>query len=145
MKRLLAIRTGRQPHEICICICALLVGLTGLTFGESISASISAALPPPWRTVYFAGLVISGAVALYGIWRHDVMGVLVERVGMWTMGALFAAFSGAILLLYGWSGLAAALMPLCFSTANAARAVQIGRDLALLMSYLADHPHEGRL
>ncbi len=141
MRRLLAVRTGRHPHEVLVCVTALLIGGSGLALnGTSISRALNETFQPQLRMAYFIGLVLSALVALYGIWKHGIEGLLIERVGMGVQACLFLAYAVAILVLNGVAGLAYALIPFCFTVANVVRAWQIGRDLKLISSWLADHP-----
>ena len=90
MRRLLAVRTGRHPHEILVCVTALLIGGSGLALnGTSISRALNETFPEGLRYIYFTGLVLSALVTLYGIAKHGIEGLLIERIGMGVQACLF--------------------------------------------------------
>lgn len=140
--RIARIRAGRHPHEILVAFTALFIGVTGVAFGGAMSPSLNATFGAPWRSVYFVGLAVGGAVTLWGIARRRIEGMLIERAGLWMLAMLFAAYSAAIIADRGVIGLAFALIPLSYTATTVMRCLQIGRDLELLKQYLADIPSE---
>lgn len=135
--RLRIVRTGRSPHEILVCITALLIGGSGLVLPTSISPAIDEAFPDSLDNVYFAGLVLSSILTLLGIMWYRVEGLLLERIGLVVQACLFASYGIAILSSRGLEALAFALIPVCFTVANLVRAWQIRADLANLPAVLA--------
>jgi len=142
--RTAVIRTGRSSHEVLVCITAIIIGLTGLLLDQSISPVINEVFPPPYDALYFAGLVASGALTLYGVARYRLEGLLIERIGLSVQAAWFAAYAVAIVGNRGMSGWALACLPLCFAVSNLFRVVQIRRDLAALPAELRATGRPGR-
>lgn len=138
--RLRVTRTGRSPHEILVCITALIIGGSGLVLEKSVSQAINDTFPEPYDRAYFFGLVLSAALTLYGIGRWRVEGLLIERIGLALQALFFAAYAVAILINRGAVGIGFAAIPLCFTASNLVRIAQIRADLAALPEQLRRHP-----
>jgi hypothetical protein len=126
------IRTGRSSHEILVCATAVIIGLFGLLLPKSISPAITSVFPPPLDLAYYAGLVLSGGLTLFGIARYRVEGLLLERIGLAMQAAFYAAYGIAIVGTRGIGGWAMACLPLCFAISSLFRIVQIRADLRAL-------------
>lgn len=142
MNRLLRVRTGKQPHEVAILIISIVIGVVGSFGPERISNAIAETFTPPWAAVFWAGLAVFGAVALWGVFAPKIEGLLTERIGLIALALFYAAFAGTIMLYSGKSGLLSTALPLAFCAGNIGRAIQIRKDLKLLTDYLRDHPNE---
>lgn len=137
-KRLVTVGYATHPHELLVCLLAILSGLYGLLDVE-VSQAIANVFQFPWRRIFYGVLVLGGLVGAVGLyWRDRLFGLLVERVGMFVMLIGFAVYAAALLMV-GTSWLFA-LYPLAFVVTTALRIVQIGRHFKLLTSYYADHP-----
>lgn len=107
----------------------VLSGVYGLIASASTSSAISQLLPG-WETDgWYAGLLLFGAVALYGSARSQM---LTERVGQATLSAVALLYSIAVIAAAGERGLFIAALVAAFAAACVTRVVQINRDLRLL-------------
>lgn len=140
--RLLKIRTGRQPHELLVLLATVILGTVGTFLPEKISTAIAETFARPISSVYWAGLALFAGIALFGIIRRRVDGLLIERAALVVLTALYGAYVVAVISSSGLAGFAACALPLAFAIANVCRVFQIRRDLQLLASYLKDHPGE---
>lgn len=88
------VRDGRHPLVSLTMVACLLAGAFGLALPPSPQSAVDRFIPEPWRTAYYALLLLAGLVTLIGIWLPDLRDRLIwERIGL-----LF--FSGT-LLVYG--------------------------------------------
>lgn len=138
--RLLKLRTGRQPHEILVISATVLLGIVGVVLPQEISAAVADAFSAFWARAYWAGMVVFGAVTLFGIFRKRIEGLLIERAGLTVLAVLYGTYVYAALATAGLEALAGITLPTSFAIANLARCWQIRNDLILLRDYLRDHP-----
>jgi hypothetical protein len=141
-KRLLEIRTGRQPHEVFILVLSIVIGCIGAVIPDQVGNAISSVLHGWPIHLYYAGLALFAAVTLLGVFSPKIEGLLVERAGLIVVGLYYAAFAVAVFAYAGAGGAMGTLLPIGYMVANGARVWQIHTDLALLKSYLADHPDD---
>lgn len=138
VSRLLAVRSSAHPHELLVCLVAVLIGLYGL-LDIDVSPAIVNTLPPMWRIVFFLVLVLGGVIGPLGLlWRDRLMGLLIERVGMVVLALGFTVYTVAIFATA--TSFVFGLLPLAFVVTTLLRIVQIGRHFKLLTSYYTDHP-----
>lgn len=142
MQRLLAVRSGRHPHEILILIAASLIGLIGILFPDTISPAISQIFNTNGSRIFFGGMFAFAAIALYGVWKRKVEGLMIERGCLIALTCFFTAYSLSVLFHTGLTGVIASILPLSFAIANICRIVQIRTDIIYIQSYLNDHPGE---
>jgi predicted lysophospholipase L1 biosynthesis ABC-type transport system permease subunit len=140
MDRLLRIRTGKHPHEILVVFASSVLGLAGSIAPHRISIAIHSEFAYPWAMVFWMMMAIFSLITLYGILNHRVEGMLIERAGLIVLSALYGMYVFAVLSYAGWMGVASTVLPLAFAIGNLSRCWQIRTDLALLTSYLRDHP-----
>lgn len=140
--RLLRIRTGRHPHEVLVLIASVVVGIVGLIVPTEVSDAVTHSMTSGLARFYYLGLAFFSAVALWGIFRHKVDGLLIERVAITVVALYYMIFAACVIGDRGLSGLMGIVIPVSYCIANLARCWQIRIDLALLRSYLADHPGE---
>ena len=125
-----------------ILVASLVLGVVGSAAPERISSAVSMQFQAPWASFFWAGLTIFGALALYGIFTPKIEGLLVERIALAALTLFYVTFAVAVVLYAGLGGLVSTALPLAFAVGNVARIVQVRQDLALLKSYLKDHPGE---
>lgn len=137
--RLLNVRTGRHPHEVAVLGVTVFIGGVGAILPTSVSEAVVHVMDG-WSRFYYAGLAFFAAVAITGIFRHKIEGMLVERFAISVVALYYAIFAACVLSFRGLGGLMSVALPLAYCGANLARCWQIRTDLALLKSYLRDHP-----
>ena len=140
--RLLHVRTGRHPHEILVLLATVLVGVVGTVLPSEVSQAVAETLDGWLGRAYYVGLAAFSSIALWGIFRRRIEGLLVERVAITVVALYYAVFAACVFWYYGLGGAMGAVIPTAYCIANLARCWQIKTDLALLKSYLRDHPGE---
>jgi hypothetical protein len=126
---MVVVHGGRNPFELWLLSACVLSGLAGLITPGANNSVINKLLPGWEVQAWYAGLLLIGAVALYGAARQKM---LVERVGMAIMSALTLLYSVAVLAAAGDRAAFIALLVAAFSAACITRVVQINRDLRVL-------------
>lgn len=111
-----------SPIEFWLMIGVVINGLAVIT-GAAVPATLAAALPPPYRTVWALFLIVGGSCALSG-WSS----VGVYRVGL-ALVASGATTYGVALLLNGLTAFVAATLNLSLALACIFQIVAIGRQL----------------
>jgi hypothetical protein len=66
-KRLLEIRTGRQPHEVFILVLSIVIGCIGAVIPDQVGNAIASVLHGWPIHLYYAGLALFAAVTLLGV------------------------------------------------------------------------------
>jgi hypothetical protein len=125
---MLAIRSGRSPHELALLIPCFIVGIAGLTVPGRVSTTTLSALPLHWLYVWYGGLVLGSAVALTGLMMGSILGMLIERVGLIVLSGQLLGYGIAITVLFGLRGIQFGLLVGAFAVANLWRAHQIRRE-----------------
>lgn len=141
MDRILRIRTGKHPHEVLITCFLVALGVIGMIVPDRISV-IASQFPWPWSMAYWICLSVTGSITLYGIFNKKIEGLLIERAGLTLQATLLGVYIYAIYDYPQSSGVTGMMLPLALISANLTRCWQIRKDLALLKSYLIDHPGE---
>lgn len=144
MRRLLTVRSGRHPHEVLILIAAGLIGVIGMTIPDKISNSIIEVFGMVGGRTFYGGMFVFAAVALYGVWKRKVEGLMIERASLIALTTFFFAYGSSVLMVNGVVGLVSAILPLSFAIANCCRIAQIKTDLYYIKEYLTDHPDDGK-
>lgn len=137
--RLLNVRTGRHPHEVAVLAVTVFIGVVGAIAPTAVSAAVVHVMDG-WSRFYYAGLGFFAAVAIAGIFRHKIEGMLVERFAITVVALYYFVFAACVLSFRGIGGLMSVALPLAYCGANIARCWQIRTDLALLKGYLKDFP-----
>lgn len=119
---------GRQrPHEILIIFASILSGLVGFLSPGSVSPSIAQAFPGGLADLYFAGLLISGCVAMYGALGFSMISPLLERAGLFVMALFILAYALSLIARNGQIAVVASIIPFACAAANLIRCWQISR------------------
>lgn len=116
--------SGRNPFEIVLIAAGLLAGLTGVFVPGAGSPTIHTVLPG-YEPLWNLGLVIGAGTAAVALVLSQPMTVLVERVGMIWLAALFVPYGAAVLILSGPVGVTGGVTIVGYGLACAARVVQI--------------------
>lgn len=121
---------GRQrPHEILIIFAAILSGLVGFISPGSVAPSITQAFPGGLADLYFAALIISGCIAMYGSFGVSTVCPLLERAGLFAMALFLFAYALSLIARNGEIASVAAIMPTAAAIANLIRCQQITRAI----------------
>jgi hypothetical protein len=109
-------------------IAAVLIGASRLL--AQTSGSIERALPDLLVLVWYTFLLFSSAISLTGVfWRETTTGLLIERAGLFGIGAACLVYAIALITVGGVAAIAAAGFVLAYSGAALVRAIDIGRIL----------------
>jgi len=111
-------------------VSAAAVGVSRL-LSEPTSGSLERTLPPALLLAWYLLLTFGSVVSLMGVfWRGAIVGLLIERSGLWALTSACLVFGIALLSAGGVRGLAASLFLFGFAAACLVRAVEIGRILS---------------
>ncbi|WP_410644483.1 hypothetical protein [Amycolatopsis sp. lyj-346] len=134
------LRRSRSPFQVGVLLALFLISIMSALFFPDVATSTARELGAGLGRLMYGGTAVAAGVALAGIWRPGVNGLLVERVGLismafWVLGYGVAVFinSGARGVQFGGYMLAVAVMA-------SWRAWQIGREARELatVQHLAD-------
>lgn len=121
-----------SPHKMFLLVVCAVGGGIGLLFPDAIAPSIGRSFQAPTQLVWFAGLAITSLLALYGISRQSVRGLLWERVALASQAVLLAAYSVALVGFNGFHGVGGLLFYGGFAAANVYRVWIIAQTLRVL-------------
>lgn len=115
---------GRNPFEVVLVAAALLAGVTSLLVPGAGSRIIVEVLPD-YVMVWNVGLLVGASTTAVAMLLPQPWTVLIERVGMTWMAALFLPYGVAVMILGNSLSSTGALLILGYGLACAARAWQI--------------------
>src|ERR1041384_7323551 len=97
----------RHPFEVAMLVSAAAVGVSRL-LSEPTSGSLERTLPPALLLAWYLLLTFGSVVSLMGVfWRGAIVGLLIERSGLWALTSACLVFGIALLSAGGVRGLAA--------------------------------------
>lgn len=123
------IHSGRNPYAVFLLGASVLTGISGLISPQRTSPVVAHLLAPWELTAWYVGLVVSGGVALGGLFARGLTSLLVERVALVVLASLSAMYAVAVAAQGGASLSFAAAVAGSFALASGARVWQIGLDL----------------
>jgi hypothetical protein len=105
------VHSGRHPFEVCTLAASTVLGGVLLFYEVARPASVRSAMPPAVQWIWEAGLVAAGLIGLAGVWwrGNTVTGVAIEVFGLATLGTVTTMYIVAVLGVFGWQGLSAAV------------------------------------
>lgn len=120
---MIILRSSPGPFEVMFMIAAILGGVTILATSHATAVGRTI---PVWMVAYLGlGLIVGGAMSLYGIFTKRPAGPLIERAGLLLLSILFVTYTGLILTAIGFRGATSVVFFLAFSVAAIARMRQI--------------------
>lgn len=134
--------TAVAPHKTFLLIVSLIGGVIGMFYPGLIATSINQSFPPGFQITWFGGLAVTSAVALYGVFRRSLVGLLYERVALLTQTLLLVAYMVAVIGANGERGVGASLFYVGYAAANVYRAWIITHTLRLYPP--PQHPDRSR-
>lgn len=135
--------SDRHPFELYLLVLSLIASLPAALGAAPAPASIRIQLDPNLARVWAASLALGSFLALLGLaWRRpkvglSVTGLLLEQVGLVTVGAATIYYCAVAIATVGWSTLAPIGTVLAFGLASFAQAEKIQ-----LVIYALNHPDE---
>ncbi|MFC3453990.1 hypothetical protein [Amycolatopsis speibonae] len=122
---MIILRSTPGPFEVMFMLAAIVGGVTILftSYMTVVGRTI-----PVWMVLYIGiGLVVGGAMSLYGILTKRGVGPLIERAGLALLVILFVTYTGLIFMAVGVRGATSAVFFLAFAAASIARMHQINK------------------
>lgn len=121
--------SGRHPFEVfLLCMCAG-SGIP-LAFGAPRPGSINDVLPEALAVGWGLALAIGSVVALTGIWwRNRVSGIILEQIGLVSVGWAAIIYGVAVVIFAGWAAAFPATFVLGFGVACLVRWRQLQKIL----------------
>jgi hypothetical protein len=124
MSRPVVVISGRhRPHQLFLMAVSLVLG-TAYTLGAPPPQSLAALLPGWALLTWSVGMLVAGAVGLWGAWRS----LRLEQAGL-LLGAAALAWYVAAVAQFGWRALLPTAICVAWAGANVWRAGQIQKDL----------------
>lgn len=124
------LRSGRHPHEVFLLVVCFPYGIGGLISGSE-SRALETTFPQWAKYLWFVGLIMGSIVGVYGIYRNDITGLLIERMALRELTLLSALYIG-VAIFSAPSTVSTALgisILLGFVISNIVRSIQIRNDL----------------
>jgi hypothetical protein len=121
--------SGRNSFEVAILTACLLYGLVGLVIFDRVATTTIRLFPTPFGHLVLGALASGALVALVGVARGDVFGVLLERAGMLVLLGSGLAYGLWAIGSNGLRGFAFASFLFAVAAASAGRIWQIQRDI----------------
>lgn len=125
------VASGRTPFEVAT-LAALLVAGTLLVATENRPRSVTEGMPAPVQVAWEIGLVAGGLVGLVGVlprWPDLSTGLLVELIGVATLGCVTAMYAIALFVVTGAAAIAAGASVTAVAVGSWWRVAQIVVDL----------------
>jgi len=122
MSRPVVVISGRhRPHQLFLMAVSLMTGLA-YTLGAPTPSSLTALLPGWALLTWSVGMLVAGAVGLYGAWRS----LRLEQTGL-LLGAAALIWYVAAVVPFGWRALLPGAICVAWAAANVVRAAEIQR------------------
>src|ERR1043166_8811964 len=100
---MIILRSSPGPFEVMFMLAAIIGGFTILA--TSYMTAVGRTLPL-WMVLYLGlGLIVGGAMSLYGIITKRAIGPLIERSGLLLLTILFVTYAGLVIVAVGWRGM----------------------------------------
>jgi hypothetical protein len=122
--------------EVYLLLACALIGVSGLITPHARARSVVAAFPDGTQTVWYVGIALGAALAIYGIARGEIEGLLKERAALIVMSGLSASYAVASVAYGGWPALSGAFLLISFAVACAVRSCQLTADLTAVRTEL---------
>lgn len=127
-----ALRLSAAVFETFMLAAFALIGVFGLVTPSTRARSIVATFPVWAQLVWYVGLLLASAAALYGIARGADNGLLIERTGLIFLAGLSMSYATASVTVTGAPALTGALLLGAFAVACIIRARDITRTITAL-------------
>jgi hypothetical protein len=131
-----AIPPSRHPFQIWVLAALIISGAANFfTPGsEVLQEGLSPAVHKMWAAIIFA----SGLICIVSAWWHDrVMGLLLERTGMWTLGVVCPAYALLVYMQTGFSlGVPGVTLTALIGLAAIWRGIHANRELKILRRFM---------
>ena len=122
------LRRSRSPFEIGVLASLFLLSLAAAMFFEHLATSTARDLGPALGRAMYVGTALAACVSLVGVAIDDLPGVLVERIGLVSLGLWTAAYGGAVVINSGSHGMQFGGYMLAITIMSFVRAWQIRKE-----------------
>lgn len=122
---MLVIPSGKNSFQLSILIALTLYGFAGVVAYDKVATTTIRAFPILFAVVFLGLLGFGAGLALYGIYRRDVRGVVLEQAGLCVVAGLSVAFAVWAVGLNGSRATAFAVMFFAVAAASAGRITEI--------------------
>ncbi|MEV4604795.1 hypothetical protein AB0K15_46530 [Amycolatopsis sp. NPDC049253] len=142
----ITLRRSRSPFQVGVLLALFLLSAASALFFDAMATASARELGPGLGRLMYGGMAVAAGVALVGVWLDGVVGLLVERVGLISMGCWSTAAGLAVLANSGARGVQFGGYFLAVALMSAWRAWQIGkeaRELATMRHLSAIERPEG--
>lgn len=98
-RAVIVVRDGRHPLAVLTMLACMLSGLVGLlSTPQPTTLVVDRLLPEPWRSTYYALLLVSGLIVSVAVWLPDVRDRLMwERIGLLPFTGVLLAYPLALI------------------------------------------------
>lgn len=122
----LHVRDGKHPHQVGFLVAGVILGIVGAVGPRS---TTSRALPDLTVYLLYGGVALAALIAIVGVFVPDILGALIERVGLFMLAIMLLGFGVAVIAAAGIRGVSFGLFVAAFAGANLFRVWQIRREI----------------
>lgn len=126
----MVVHDGRHPLSVFTMGATIIAGLLGLLLPPNPASALDHFIPEPYRTGYYAVLLLGGVINSVCVWLPDVRDRLIgERVGMFFFSGALMTYPIALYAIAGFAAGLGALITSLFGVAGIWRIVEITIEL----------------
>ena len=126
----LVVHDGRHPISVLTMAATVFAGALGLVLPPNPSSALDHFIPEPYRTAYYAILLLGGVINSVCVWLPDIRDRLIgERIGMFFWSGALMTYPIALYALAGFAAGLGGIITSLFGVAGIWRIVEITLDL----------------
>lgn len=139
---ILVVAVRHRPFEIAILVSMLASTLISMVSGPSMALRAINNYLPGYIWIWYVGVTLGSGIALTSAFLKTPTCLLLERIGLFLLGMMFAGYSVVTLIIFGLNGFGTGLLLFMFAIASAFRVKQLTADINLLKGIGVFHPDE---
>lgn len=126
----LVVHDGRHPLSVLTMAATVFAGVLGLVLPPNPASALDHFLGEPWRTGYYAILLLGGVIVSVCVWLPDIRDRLIgERIGMFFWAGALMTYPIALYAIAGFAAGLGGIITSLFGIAGAWRIIEITWDL----------------
>jgi hypothetical protein len=126
----MVVHDGRHPLSVFTMGAVVIAGILGLVLPPNPASALDHFIPEPYRTAYYAVLLLGGVINSVCVWLPDIRDRLIgERVGMFFFSGALMTYPIALYAIAGFAAGLGGLITSLFGIAGLWRIVEITLEL----------------
>lgn len=126
----LVVHDGRHPLSVLTMAATVFAGVLGLVLPPNPASALDHFIGEPWRTGYYAILLLGGVIVSVCVWLSDIRDRLIgERIGMFFWAGALMTYPIALYAIAGFAAGLGGIITSLFGIAGTWRIVEITLDL----------------